>query len=223
MAEYFISYKEIRDLIDEYIALSEDSESLSMHRTEILSAITGEFHQQNVEAVQEMIAMWDNQTLPRSELLLGTKYIRIQHCMIEFLKVALCSGLVDWLLQAASQGSAVGFTVSVGASITIALWELFSSVKKLGDWDFCVYMQAVTHFREHKNFTMDELRDWLPSSDRPSCNMHNDKWECDHLGDDDTCMLLDDERLESALRSLMDKGILTRETERDTYTFKFER
>ena len=222
MAEYFISYKEMYDLIDEYIAASSDRESLTSYRAEIMSAITGEFYQRNTEAVREMIALWENQVVSHSEALLGTKYIRVRDSMISFLEKALCSGVVDAVIQTALQGSVAGFTISAGVSVAIALWELFSSVKTLEDWDFCIYMQAVTHFREHAEFTLEELRDWLPSDEKPICNMHNDTWECDHLGRADTCMLREKERLERALQSLIDKGILLRKMGCDTYLFKFK-
>ena len=223
MAEYYITYREIGDLIDGYIAASGGSELLINHRAEILTALTGEFNQQQVEEVQEMIALWDEQILPHNEAMWGSKYIRIHHCLLMFLEAALCSGMVDAMLLGFSQGSIAALTVSTAASIVITLGKLFASVKKLDDWDFCVYMQAVSHFREHEEFTLKELQDWLPASDRPQCNMHDDRWEFDHRNNDDACMLLDKERLERALQSLMDKGILSRKTERDTYKFKFER
>lgn len=221
MAEYFMSYKELSELIDEFIDKSEDKEALVSHRSEIMSAITGEFYQQNVEIVQDTIALWNNQDLARDEAVWGTKYIRIHNIMISFLEAALCSGFVDAIIQYASTSNIAGFTVSAGASIALALWKIFTSVKSLDDWDFCVYMQAVTHFRKHKEFSIEELRDWLPSDKKPKCNMHSDNWKCDHRDKNDQCLLRNGKRLQYALDSLMDKGVLSRTTEHGVYHFRF--
>ncbi len=223
MAEYYISYKELEKLIDQYIEDSVDNAQLTEHKAEILAALTGDYEQNNWDSAKEMISLWENQIDKPSQLLLGSRYIRVQQIMLDFLKVSCTSGLIDALIIYISQGSFAGFTVSVGSGIAVALWELFTAVKKLDDWDFCVYMQATTHFREHSEFTMEELKSWLPSEEHPICNMHNDNWECDYLEENDTCNIVRKDKIEQALKSLYDKGLLGLRKEDHKYFYKFKK
>ncbi len=223
MAEYYISYKELEELINEYIETSPEDSQLIEHKAELLAALTGDYEQGDWDSAKEMISLWKNQINKPSQLLLGSRYIRVQQLMLDFLKIACTSGLIDALILYISQGNLTGFTVSVGSAITIALWELFTTVKKLDDWDFCVYMQATTHFREHKEFTLDELKSWLPNGEHPACNMHNDTWECDYLKDDDTCGIFLEQKTEQALKSLYDKGLLMLRKDDHKYVYKFKK
>lgn len=223
MAEYYISYKELEKLIDQYIKDSVDCTQLTEHKAEVLSALTGDYEQNNWNSAKEMISLWENQINKPSQLLLGSRYIRVQQTMLDFLKVSCTSGLIDALIIYISQGDFAGFTVSVGAGITVALWELLTAVKKLDDWDFCIYMQATTHFREHSEFTIEELRSWMPSEKNLICNMHTDNWECDYLEENDICSIAKKNKVEQALKSLYDKGLLGLRKEEHKYFYKFKK
>ena len=224
MAEYYISYKELEHLLDTYISDVSDGIQLHEHKAEILSALTGDFEQGNGDSVKEMISLWENQIDSPSQLLLGTRYIQVQQIMLDFLKIACTSGFIDALITYISQGSFAGFTISVGSGIVVALWELFNSVKKLDDRDFCVYMQAVTHYREYSEFSVDDLKNWFPSGQHPVCNMHNNKWNCDYFEEtSNICKMLSDQKLEDALKSLYDKGLLMKRKDNRKYVFKFKK
>ncbi len=224
MAEYYISYKELENLLDQYIAEAADGTQLIEHKAEILSALTGDYEQENWDSAKEMISLWENQINTPSQLLLGSRYIRVQQIMLNFLKVACVSGLIDALIVYISQGNFTGFTVSVGSGIAVALWELFTTVKKLDDWDFCGYMQATTHFREYNEFTIEDLKSWFPDAERPICNMHNNTWDCDYLEEaTDICKMLQKQALEKALKSLYDKGLLMAKKDARKYVFKFKK
>ena len=223
MAEYYISYKEMCDIVEEYISTAEQHNLLEQYKNEILAALTGDFGKGDLNSVQEMISLWENQEKKPSQLLLGTRYIRVQQSMMDFLGVLLTSGAADALIEYIAQGSFAGFTVSAGTSVAIALWKLFNNVKTLDDWDFCVYMQATTHFKAHKDFTLEDLRGWMPSSEHPICNMHNSKWDCDYwIEEGDTCIIQENQKLTDAVNSLCDKGLLSRRKDGDKYIFKFE-
>lgn len=225
MAEYYISYEELEKLIDQYIEDSVDNVQLTEHKAEILAALTGDYEQNNWDSAKEMISLWENQINEPSQLLLGSRYIRVQQSMLEFLKIFCTSGLVVSLIACIPQHNFVGITFSVesGIAIVIALWELFAAVKKLDDWDFCIYMQAATHFREHSEFTMEELKSWLPNEENPVCNMHNNKWECDYLEENDSCNIICEDKIKQALKSLYDKGLLGLRKENHKYFYKFKK
>lgn len=213
------------DIVEKYISSAEKRERLEQYKNEIMAALTGDFEKGDPDSVQEMISLWENQKESPSQLLLGTRYIRVQQSMIDLLKVILTSGVADALITETSQNSIPVLTISVGANVVFALKDLLNNVNKLDDWDFCIYMQAATHFKTHKKFTLDDLKRWMPSSERPICNMHNGTWNCDYWNEeDDTCTIQTDQKLNYAVDSLCDKGLLLKRKEDDhTYTFKFKR
>lgn len=224
MAEYYISYKELETLLDQYIEETSESALLVEHKAEILSVLTGDYERENWDSAKEMISLWENQIHTPSQLLLGSRYVRVQQIMLDFLRISCVSGFVDALIVYITQGNLTGFTVSVGSCIAVALWELFTTVKKLDDWDFCVYMQAVTHFREYKGFTVADLKSWLPEAGHPICNNHNQNFDCDYLDENtDTCKMIRMQKVEHALKSLYDKGLLMAGKEDQKYVFKFKK
>lgn len=222
MAEFYISYEEISNLVIDFIKSTENNSILEEHVAEILAALTCDLDQYNLSVSREMIALWDNQVHNPSQLRFKDKYIPIHQIMIDFVKVAISSGLIESIIQAVA-GNPTGFTFSAGASVAIALWDLFANVKTLDDWDFCVYMQAVTHFKAHKKFTFNDLKEWMPSADKPICNMHNSTWECDYLTGDDKCTIFESQKLRDAVKSLYNKGLLRPDKEKGIYVFCFER
>lgn len=223
MAEYNITYEEIQEFVDEYINKSQDSENLKLHRSEILAAITArdESDREDNTSMKETIELWENQVGSPSELLLGTRYIVIKDSVIKFIKMALTSGLIDAIVKN-PQNSMTGLTVGSVFGIVFSLIDIFKSVSELEDFDFCVYMQAVTHFREHREFTVNDMKQWFPHGSNINCNMHNSKWDCEHLLNDDTCNMLQRDYLKEALDSLCRKNLLTfkRKDAEWTYAFK---
>lgn len=217
-----MTYEEIASIIDNVIGTVEKQEILRAYQPAIMAAITGDYEQDNLKEIPEVIALWENMIAEPSQLLLGRRYIRIQGTMIEVIKLALTSGFVDAMIEYLG-GGPVGFTVSLGTTVAIALYDLFGKASKLEDDDFCIYLQATTHYRQHKSFTEDELMDWFPHGENTVCNMHNSTWRCDYLRDDDSCGI-DRQKIQCAMKSLMIKGILEREKDDENkYTFCFKR
>lgn len=223
MAEYYITYNEVATLLEQYISETKCNENLIKYKAEVLAALTGNFERNDLASVYEMVTLWKNQISRPSELLLGNRYIRVQSVMLGFLEVACTSGLIDAVICSVTQGNFSGFTISVGAGISIAIWQLLNTVKKLDNWDFCVYMQALTHFYTYKKFTKNELIGWLPSRDNNFCNMHNSEWLCDYLTSNDTCNMIYEDNVDNALESLYLKGILEKSIENREFVFKFKR
>lgn len=223
MAEYNMTYEEIQEFVDDCIKKSQNAYNLNLHRSEILAAITArdENDRENYTSIKESIELWENQVGAPSELLLGTRYIVIKDSVITFIQAALTSGLIDAII-ANPQNPMSGITVGVASGVVFALIEIFKSVSELEDFDFCVYMQAVTHYRAHREFTQDDLEQWFPHGSDTSCNMHNSKWDCEYLMPGDSCSMLQQNHLKEALDSLCGKCLLTpkRKKAKRTYAFK---
>lgn len=217
MAEYNMTYNDLKRFIDRCIEISENKMNLSKYKAEILAALTLNEISDNSMETSDAISLWENQLGTPSELLLGTRYIRIKDSMIAFVEAACCSGLIDALL---SVDPVTGLTVSVIAGVMMSLRNLFTTVSDLDDQDFCVYMQAVTHFKTHKFFTKEELLEWFPHDMNLICNMHNSKWDCDFL-ESDRCSIIVKGGIEKALESLDKKSLLICEHKDKTDYYKF--
>lgn len=220
MAEYHMTYEEIYSVVSEAIFQSENPKMLQEYQPAIMAAITGNYEEDQKDEISEMIALWDNMIKEPSQLLLGTRYIRIQDVMVELIKLALTSGVVDAVITFVNSG-----TVAVGiapiAAVAIGLHDFWGRVSRLEDDDFCIYYQALTHYHKNIEFTEEELADWFPHGENKICNSHNSTWHCDYLQQDDSCGM-DSDRLQKALKSLVCKGILKKSENGDgKYVFQF--
>ena len=219
MAEYYLSYHDMYYFVENNINKNDDN--VVGYKAEILTAFTGSFEGKNTCDISQMVALWDNQILQPSELLLGTRYIRVSEAAICFIEVALASGLLDGLIQFIL-GQPLKLEISIGSAIVLSVKNLLSSVCSLDDWDFCVYLQAVTHFRKHKKFSKNDLISWFPEFST-QCNMHTSKWECSHRDENDKCKINESKQIDDALSSLELKGIIKKNFEQNNYTFQFNK
>lgn len=223
MAEYSITYEEIQDFVDDCISRAENPDFLKKYRLEILSAITAQdyYLDNNCQAaIRNSMELWKNQIASPSRLLLGKRYITIKDTVINLIEGLIVSGFIDVLIQKINN-EPVALTVSGIGTIVFALIRVFESAKELEEFDFCIYMQAMTHFKEHEEFTIDDLKQWLPHDKRVRCNMHDSRWDCSHRQKDDSCGILDGTHLDDALKSLIQKNILDiKYKEKHAYIFK---
>jgi hypothetical protein len=227
MAEYNMNYEEIRQFLDTTIKKLDKPETIKKYQAEILAAITARDEDDNVylTAINESVELWENQIGTPSELLLGTRYIVIKDSVLYFIEMAAASGLLAFILNNLSKPEKIMTVndISTATNVAVGLIRLFQSVAELEDFDFCIYMQAVTHFKEHKPFTIDELKDWFPHGEKCDCNMHNSKWNCTHILDDDSCNMLQVDNLSIALDSLCNnKKILKRVCKERHFEYSFK-
>lgn len=219
MAEYYLSYNEMYLFVEKNLNTSDSN--VVKYKAEILTALTGNFDEKKTSDITEMVSLWNNQIFQPSELLLGTRYIRVSEVAICFIEAALTSGLIDGLIQFIL-GQPLKLEISIVSAIVLSVKKLMSSVCSLDNWDFCIYMQAVTHFREYKKFTKDDLLSWFPEFST-KCNMHNSKWECSYCDENDNCKINALENIDDALTSLELKGIIRKNFEQNNYTFQFNK
>lgn len=219
-----MTYNELQLFVKEAIDMTNgDKEELLQHEAEILTALTGVFSDElvaNQKEQEQLIELWSNQQGNKSQLLLGKKHIRIHDGMLEFIKAFLVGGAFELVLEI-SKGLCFpsAFPVSTVSSIVLALVQLFRSAATLDDYDFCLYMQVVTHYYEKKRFTKDDVISWYPISG--VCNMHTDKWNCKHAGANDICgVTLDD--IDWILNSLVEKKILDRKQNENILLYKIK-
>lgn len=131
MAEYYMTYSEISNELDKYLSESKENSNIEKYKAEVLAAITGNYSQNDLDSVHQMVELWQNQIAQPSKLLFGHRYICVQSMMLSFLASACTSGLLDAIINSIATGNLSGFNISVGSSISIAIWELLNSVKNL--------------------------------------------------------------------------------------------
>lgn len=219
-----MSYDELQQFVDDAIENSNgNKENMILHKAEILTALTGVFSDElvaNQKEQEQLIELWSNQQNNKSQLLLGKKHIRIHDGMLDFVEAFLTGGAFDIVLEMV-QGVTfpAAFTVGAASSVVVALVHLFRGAATLGDFDFCLYMQAVTHFYEKKEFTKDDVISWYPING--ICNMHTNKWNCQHIEINDKCGVKPDD-VDWILSSLVDKQILDRHQDKKKLIYRIK-
>ena len=223
MAEYKMSYEELQNFIDGAIKNSHgDRDKLISHKAEILTALTGVFADESIANQREqnqLMELWTNQQDDKSQLLLGKRYIRIYDGMLAFLEAFLTGGFCDVILDVAL-GVSLPAALTVGAvsSVVSVIVKVLSEAANLEDYDFCLYMQIVTHFYEKKEFSKEDVMLWYPMGN--ICNMHTSKWSCCHKEPDNKCGVKD---IDEIIQSLYDKGILDYRHESDKKKYFIKR
>ena len=227
MAEYRMTYLDIKNYVEECADKSSASELIREHLPEILAAVTAKANDdQEISKVvlNDTVTLWRNQIGSPSEIVLGTKYFSIKSNIIELIGAMISSGIMDTVILNCLSGSECifqGITMGAVTGVASTLIQILKSASNLEDHDFCVYMQATTHFREYKEFTKDDLLQWFPHKPNTTCNMHNSKWDCEYYTEDEECEMLQDGHLDFALASLKEKKILDakRKDRKDYYSF----
>lgn len=218
MAEYYLTYKEFSEYIDECISSGAgDVNLLEDHKSEIMAAFLCEYESNSIErdeAIQDMVDLWQNQISQPSELLLGKRYIAIQSGIMGFLKTFITSGIIEGIIESIQARTPMKIGITTSVTIAIAIYEVFSKVQKLDDWDFCVFLQARTHFCENEEFSKSELLAWFSNDTNLTCNMHNSIWKCCYYIDEtENCNIK--VYIEQAIASLVQKDILKITSYRD--------
>lgn len=177
MAEFFMTYENVVQFLDDCIEQSPEPDILREYKPEILAAVTA--HDEGVcderKAVEDSLQLWENQTNSPSELLLGSHYIVIRDIVVEFIRAASTSGLLGHLIQNAlshenGREGGIETGITIGSSVVFFIMDTFKSVADLDDFDFCVYRQAVVHFAQ-TDFTEEDMRKWFPGEERLTCNI----------------------------------------------------
>lgn len=152
--------------------------------------------------------------------ILGTKFVSISDVGIDFLAFIMCNGPVDYVVYCVSNQNLV--LPSVGLAVQIAYFiylELKKVVQLRGD-EYCIYKQAVTHFKRHEAFSLEEMIEWLPQLNK-ACNMHNDKLYCRYRDNDLCTVKWQKERVLDIMQAMVDKEILKLGQNKNTFKLNY--
>lgn len=157
MAEYRMTYLDIKNYVEECADRSSNPELIRKHLPEILAAVTAKANDdQEISKVvlDDRVTLWRNQIGSPSEAVLGTKYFSIKSNIIELIGAMISSGIVDTVILNCLSGSECifqGITMGAVSGVASTLIKILKSASNLEDHDFCVYMQGQHIFGNTKN------------------------------------------------------------------------
>lgn len=135
-------------------------------------------------------------------------HIRIKDLVIDFFENVFTGALLDamqfWFgLSSMASFSSIGITRDFILFVKRIVTEY---VVKLDNTEFCIYLQIITHLKEHQEFSVNELKTWLPMGAEKLCNMPTDKWNCSDKREG-MCYFNQD-KLEGVLQRMVSKHII---------------
>lgn len=147
-------------------------------------------------------------------------HIRIKDLVVDFFENVFTGALLDamlfWFgLSSVAEVSSIGITKDFILFVKRVVKEY---VIKLDNTEFCIYLQAITHLKEHQEFSIDEIKGWLPVGVGSLCNMYTDKWNCPDLNHGMCYFTVD--KLEGILQKMVSKNIIEY-SENNTYKIKY--
>ncbi len=147
-------------------------------------------------------------------------HIRIKDLVVDFFENVFTGALLDamlfWFgLSSVAECSSIGITKDFILFVKRVVKEY---VIKLDNTEFCIYLQAITHLKEHQEFSVDEIKGWLPAGVGSLCNMSTDKWNCSDRISGKCYFAID--KLDKILQKMVSKNIIEY-SENDTYKIRY--
>lgn len=150
---------------------------------------------------------------------MGTKFVSISDIGIDFLAFIMCNGAYEYVKECISNGNIMSPGVVLPSSIAYFIYTELKKVVKLKGYEYCIYMQAVTHYRRfNKSFSVDEMLSWLPK-DGSVCNMHHNKLTCKYRKDD-CCTIKTEIDVYELMKDMEVKGFV-KEKEKNVFCLKY--
>lgn len=238
-AEYYMSYEQLNEMFTQLRSSIEEEykgekEFLDKNLSIILAALTSREDTRQKRAYKENYELWENIISNPSQGALDHIKVTLQGKVLGTVYLMCSVGFFYEMGQVFSAPitpeTAIPLAVSAAGTVG-ALVAFLQVVNTLEDDDFCIYMQALTHFRKHKKFSVDEMLEWFPHGDNRVCNMHNSDWQCDYWDrETDLCNMCWDEensretqaKVQNAIDNLTNnKKLLIREKIDGKYFYRF--
>lgn len=147
-------------------------------------------------------------------------HIRIKDLVIDFFENIFTGFLLEPMLSWFGVVNGAGVAVvGVTSSFVFFLKRVVKEyIVKLDGVEFCLYLQVITHLKEHDEFTIADLKGWLPKSVESACNMRTDKWNCPKRTQG-ICQI-DTSQMENVLQRMVSKNIIDY-SENGAYKIRF--
>lgn len=164
--------------------------------------------------------LWNQQIQESSQLLIHQHYIVVSDFILEIIK-ALAKMGGSLVASSATLPPVQKTLVCMNFALVIREIIVYLRKQKMKREEACLYLQVRTH-NLHKDFTINDLYDLLPSGAQHECNMHINGWKCPY-DKEDCCNIISEHKSDiiNIIESLEERGIVTsgRSTNGKRYAF----
>jgi hypothetical protein len=206
MAVYEVTRAYLGKFVDDQI---EKNPKLKDYRDELLDILCSNTSNQDFMANDlDNDDKWPFEDKEPTQLYVrDSKYhIRIKDVAVDFFEMVFSGALFDsvYIMFSGCKNEQIA-TFEITKDIIWFISRLIREyVVKLDNTEFCIYLQVITHFSEHREFTVSDLIGWLPTCGT-ECNMHTDKWVCSRF-ENGMCYFQEDS-IEQVLERMVKKNI----------------
>lgn len=139
--------------------------------------------------------------------LVGTKFVELSDIAVDFIQFIVCDGALTYMLDCLNNNSIVAPGVPMSVAAAIFIYRLLKKAIQLNGYEYCLYKQAVTHFRRFEDFSLDDMVGWLPEYNS-RCNMHCNELYCRYRKNDKCIIKEDKETILDKLDNMCERHLL---------------
>lgn len=217
MAVFEVSRAYLEQFVDEQI---EKNMGFSEYRNELIDMLVNNEPEIDVNVDNEDVWPFEKKEPTQLYVKDSRYHIRIKDLVVDFFENVFAGFLLEPMLAwfGIVSGAGVAGVGITGAFILFLRRVIKEYIVKLDNTEFCLYLQIITHLREHQEFTVEEIREWLPAAMRDECNMSTEKWNCPSK-EQGKCKI-DKNNVEKILQKMVSKNIIDY-SENETYKIRF--
>lgn len=217
MAIYEVSRSYLEQFVDAQIEKNTD---FSEYRNELIDMLVNNEPEIDVNTDTEDVWPFEKKEPTQFYVRDSRYHIRIKDLVVDFFENIFAGFLLEPMLVwfGIVNGAGVAGVGITGAFIFFLRRVIKEYVVKLDNTEFCLYLQIITHLREHQEFSVEDVKDWLPESIGDECNMSTEKWNCPSK-DQGKCKI-DKNNVEKILQKMVSKNIIDY-SENETYKIRF--
>ena len=205
MAIYEVSRSYLEQFISEQI---EKNTAFSGYRNELIDILVSNEPEIDVNTNNEDAWPFEKKEPTQFYVRDSRYHIRIKDIVVDFLENVFTGFLLEPMLVWFGVVNGVGVaSVRIAGEFIFFLRRVIKEyVVKLDNTEFCLYLQIITHLKEHQSFSVEDIKEWLPKSIGDACNMSTDKWNCPNK-DHGKCKI-DKNDVEKILQKMSSKNII---------------
>lgn len=209
MAVFEVTREYLEEFVDAQIEKNQEFRDFREDLIDMLTSNTVDSSDFALEDIRDENSWPYEKKEPTQLYIRDSRYhIRIKDVVVDFLENVLSGALLDAMLHyfglsSGAEASLKDITVDFILFVKRVIKEY---VVKLDNTEFCIYLQIITHLKEHQEFSAEEIKGWLPAGVGRRCNMPTDKWACPDLNDG-ACGF-DADKLNKILEKMEKKNII---------------
>ena len=205
MAVFEVSKQYIEQFVDSQIEINDDFKE---YRNELIDILIN--NEPETEDDTDNEEEWPYEKKEPTQLYVRDSryHIRIKDLVVDFFENIFSGFLLEPMLAWFGIVSGTGVAVvGITSSFIFFLRRIVKEyIVKLDGVEFCLYLQVITHLREHDEFSLEDMKRWLPDPIGSACNMPTEKWGCPKRTQG-MCQL-DKGQVENVLQKMVSKNII---------------